>query len=141
MKPSRAMIPGEILCSLHGALLAWFGGVQPGWLHTVLEARGDAVAWLFMLGVPSWVQLFLAVREWIFWRRWGVIAVERSARWRARAIMGQGLCWLYAIYFGFHAGAFLIGWLGLIAFGFCCWSYLENRRSCREIRYATAAIA
>lgn len=138
MKPSRAMIPGEILCSLLGCVLAWFGGIESGWLHSVLASRNESVLWLGMLGIPSLVSLVFGIRELFSWPRWGLIKREATAKWRGRAVMGQGLCWLYAIYFGFDHGALLIGWIGIVCFGYCVWSYVENRRTCREIHYATA---
>lgn len=139
MKPSRAMIPGEILCSLVGIVLAYFGGIYDGWLHDVLNRREGAGAWLVMLGIPALAALYLGVREIWYWRHWGSIRQEQSARWRARAVLIQGLCQLYAVYFCFVEGIDLIGSLGVVLFGFCAWSYLENRRTCREIRYATSA--
>lgn len=33
MKPSRAMIPGEILCAALGLVLAYFGAAYDGWLQ------------------------------------------------------------------------------------------------------------
>lgn len=138
MKPSRAMIPGEIHCSLIGCVLAWFGGLRPGWLHVVLLSRDEALIWMVLLGVPSLVTLMLGLRELLLWPAWGLIKREATARWRGRAILVQGLCWIYAVYFGFDYGAELIGCIGLTCFAFCAWSYIENRRACREIRNATA---
>lgn len=139
MKPSRAMIPGEILCSVIGLELAYFGGIYTGWLHSVLAQRGGNFVWFVTLGVPAAMSLFLGVREMVFWQHWNFPHRMATARWRARSILLQGLCWLYAVYFCFGEGIMLIGWLGVSCFAFCVWSYLENRRTCREIRYATTA--
>lgn len=138
MKPSRAMIPGEILCSLLGCVLAWFGGIESGWLHSVLAARNESLIWLVLLGVPCLVSLVLGIRELLNWPTWGLVKREATARWRGRAVLWQGLCWFYAIYFGFDHGALMIGWIGIVCFSYCVWSYLQNRRACREIHYATA---
>ena len=141
MKPSRAMIPGELLCSLLGCLLAWFGGVQTGWLNSVLASRNENVLWLLLLGVPALVSMTFGLREMLHWPKWNLAKREFTARWRGRAVLAQGVCWFYAIYFGFDHGAELIGWIGIICFAYCVWAYLENRRTCREIRYATAVTA
>ena len=141
MKPSRAMIPGEILCAVFGIVFAWFGWAQMGWLKTVLESRGESVIWMALLGIPAMVTLIFDVREWMLWRRWNLIKREQTARWRGRAVAAQGLCWLYAVYVGYDYGAQLVGTLGIVCFGFCVWAYVENRRTCREIRYATAIAA
>ena len=141
MKPSRAMIPGEILASAIGLVLAIFGGMVPGWLHAVLTARGEDLVWMILLGSSATASLVLGVREYLYWRRWNLIERERTARLRGRAVLWQGLCWMHAIYFGFDYGAPLIGSIGVVCFAFCVWAYLENRRTCREIRYATATAA
>lgn len=139
MKPSRAMIPGEILASSLGMVLAAFGGAIPGWLHTVLASRGEDLVWMLLLGTSAMASLVLGVREFLYWKKWNLIERERTARLRSRAVLWQGLCWMHAVYFGFDYGAPLMGSIGVVCFCFCVWAYLENRRTCREIRYATAA--
>lgn len=139
MKPSRAMIPGEILCSAIGLIMAWFGGMHDGWLHAVLAARGEQWLWMALLGSSSLASMVLCLREYTRWKTWGWVRLEQTARWRGRAVLWQGLCWLHAVYFGYDYGAPLIGSIGSACFAFCVWAYLENRRTCREIRYATAA--
>ena len=141
MKPSRAMIPGEILVSAIGLVLAVFGGLVPGWLNAVLMARGEAWVWMLLLGSASTACIGLGIREHLEWKSWGLVERERTARLRGRAVLWQGLCWMHAIYFGFDYGAPLIGSIGVVCFSYCVWAYLENRRTCREIRYATATAA
>lgn len=137
MKPSRAMIPGEILVSLQGLVLSYFGGVYPGWLNTVLISRHEDLWWLFLLGLPALLSLMVCAREMAQWRNFTLFQRENTAKWRGRAVLVQGLCFLYAVYFGFDHGAPLIGCIGFICFAYCVWAYLENRRTCREIRYST----
>lgn len=139
MKPSNAMIPGEILCSLIGLVLAYFGGIQEGWLNNELVKRHGDTVWLVCLGLPALLTFAGAMRGWLLAGVWRTEDVNRNARWRARTVLLQGLCWLYAVYFGFDGGPPLIGSVGAVCFVFCAWSYHENRRTCREIRYATAA--
>lgn len=136
MKPSRAMIPGEILCSLLGCVLAYFGGFHDGWLHSTLDAKNEAALWLMLLGGPAIISFIACVREWFDWPVWNLLQREASVHWRARAILIQGLCWLYAVYVSFGHEALLLGWISLICFAFCTWAYHENRRTSREIRYS-----
>lgn len=138
MKPSSAMIPGEILCSLIGLVLAYFGGVHDGWLQRELAQRHGEMVWLLALGAPALVALAGGLREWFGSRGWNLFQREANVRWRARAMLAQGLCWLYAVYFGFDGGPPLIGSIGTVCLSFCAWAYHENRRACREIRYATS---
>ena len=139
MKPSRAMIPGEILCAAYGVAMAYFGGLHHGWLHRTLVERGESVAWLLLLGIPAAALLVVAVREWTA-PSIGLVRREKFAKWRGKLVGVQGLCWLYAVYFGITQGSSFIGTLGVIGFLFCTWSYWENRRSGREIRHSSGVL-
>lgn len=138
MKPSRAMIPGEILCAALGLVLAYFGAAYDGWLHKVLSERGEEYWWMVLLGGPALIMLVLSTWEWFA----GSTSNAKFAKWRGRMVAGQGLCWLYAVYFGFDGRAELIGSIGAVGFGFCLWSYWENRRVTREtVRREAIALA
>lgn len=142
MKPSSAMIPGEIAVCAFGLVLAIFGGLIDGPLHTALLARHSALAWLLLLGAPALLMLWLDLREWRRCSRWDMDARHRSARWRSKCALLQAFCWLFAVYFGFATdGAALVGFFGLVGGSYCAWSYVENRRVRREISIAAATLA
>lgn len=141
MKPARAMIPGEILCSLFAISLAWSGGgfwpFEPGLLYKILKATdGRNMLWAICLGVPAITLMTLSIREWICGLSWTPHQVRVSSCFRGKMVLAMGLCWIYSLYLlGFHAnGANSLLLQTIIASMYCGWSYVENRRVQREVR-------
>jgi hypothetical protein len=139
MKPSRAMIPGEILCALFALSLAWSGGLSwpfdHGPLYRILAKGDQNVIWLLLMGTPSSALVVLSVREWIYGQKWNGRTVSISCYWRGKTVALMGISWLYAVYL---IGQLTVGISGLLvqsvcAAVFCGWSYVENRRVRREI--------
>ena len=102
MKPSRAMIPGEILCALFGLMLAYFGGISDSPIGHIFTARHESILWFLLLGAPALWTLWAGAREWFLGSAWNLAYREISCKQRGRAVLVQGLCWLYAVYVGAH---------------------------------------
>ena len=152
MKPSRGMIPAEVVVSLFALSYAWLGGIawpgEPGALFRLIYAKEGAlgnVVWAFGLGLPAAFLVFFSLHEWWCWQRcrWTVFQHDFSATLRGRLVLCEGLAWAYMLHvlalsdkklalLALHAG------IGVVV---CAWSYWENRRVRREIRYATISFA
>jgi hypothetical protein len=144
MKPSRGMIPLELLIASLSLCLASIGGL--GWpapsgaLYDLLTLKGQALVWLLLLGGPAAVLFPVSLLEWCSGIHWDVVRLDRSCRVRAALVGIQGLCLLYGVYLPLKSGGSLRG-LALVTgilIVFCSWSYIENRRVRREIRSQTA---
>lgn len=150
MKPSRAMITGELSWAFVALCYAWAGsGWWPaherGALYSLLLQRGESPAlWSLLLGVPAIALIVLDLREWSCHkythydpRRPVVIGwLEASAVWRGRFCLALIFGWFYMV------KAIVVGLAALnaalfISIGGCFfagWFYVENRRVRRQIR-------
>ena len=146
MKPSRGMIPMELLIaclSLSFALVGGLGWPPPeGPLYGLLVEKGQSVVWLVLLGTPAAVLAGLGAAEWRRGRHWDVVRLDRSCCHRSWLVGIQGLCWLYGLYLPLAAPWTNLRGIALISvvmMFFCAWSYVENRRVRREIRRETTS--
>lgn len=152
MKPSRQVIPAEVVVSLFALSYAWLGGIpwpEAASLFRFIARREGLVgnvAWALLLGGPALLLVSVSLREWYCWKRcrWTEAEHNLSALWRSRLVLTQLFSWLYMIHLAVVAERrlFLLTLHASIGAAVCGWSYWENRRVRREIRYsATAASA
>jgi hypothetical protein len=152
MKPSRAMIPGEIswafIALLYVASALWPDSV----LHDRLVSMGmvSLMLWTTLLGVPSIWLMFVSSREWVAHcqackgnaQRWTIFETDRSAMLRGRLCLALLLGWAYMLHVILSGDVFkgAIISTGISGGGcvFMLWFYKENRRVRREIRNGTA---
>lgn len=143
MRPSRAMIPMELLAASISILVGLVGmtGWPPGigTLYAALHSYGERYLWFVLLASPAVAMLGFGWLEWFSKElRMSPERVDRNARRRARASLLQLVSWIYGL--KLLADANGAGWIGLLAVimvVFLGWSYVENRRVQREIRNAT----
>lgn len=146
MKPSRAMIPLELLISTLSLLSAWLGAfawpVKPGALYWLLAEHRENAVWFALLGLPAVALFVVSFREW-HGAALGALELDRSCRLRARLVLLQGLSWVYGLKLLIVSGGAMggVGALSIVMLIFCSWSYKENRRVRREIRTATVHFA
>jgi hypothetical protein len=155
MKPSRAMIPGEMswafIALLYVASALWPDSV----LHDRLSAMGivSLALWSCLLGIPALWLMTVSAREWVahcqackgFAPRWSIFETDHSAMLRGRLCLALLLGWAYMLYV-IASGEVFRGAIistGTSAGGclFMLWFYKENRRVRREIRNGTAVAA
>lgn len=143
MKPSRAMISGEMSWAFVALAFAWAGVTQGSYLNRLLEQHAEPLLWGVLLAGPALVLMALSVREWIAHssrRCWGIVELEASARWRGRLCLALIAGWLYMLKIAatFSSGANATSAVALGGVVFMLWFYIQNRRVQREIRVQTA---
>lgn len=153
MKPSRAMIPGEISWAFIALAYAWAGAgawpLQPGSLYYVVSRHAHPALWGLLLGVPALLLMLASAREWAahfracgdYTQRWSVEELHRSAQLRGRLCLALIAGWGYMIKIaaGITSGANATSVVALGGVLFMLWFYIENRRVQREIRCQAAA--
>lgn len=150
MTPSRQMLPAEIVVSLFALSYACVGGlawpVQPGPLYRLIYAHegvaGNLTLFLFM-GLPALGLIITSIREMLFSKRcrWSIIQHDTSARFRSRLVICQFFSWCYMFHVLLltHRTLAIVAIHSVIGIIVCAWSYWENRRVRREIRYSTTS--
>lgn len=150
MRPSRAMITGEVSWAYIALCFAWAGAggwpLEPTWLYYALLKAGHQVVWPLVMSIPALLLTVTSMREWcahgVTARRvggWGLVALDQSAKMRARLCLLMVLSWAYMLYM-LPAVSEGMNVLEAIAAGGCgitWWFYKENRRVRREIRQQT----
>lgn len=146
MKPSRAMIPGEISWAFIALAFAWAGSgawpLEPGPLYRMVAKHAHPWIWGALLGAPALVLMWVSAREWRAYccrrvpRCWSLHELEASARRRGRLCLALLAGWLYMLKI---AGGAIHGTSATAAvaaggIAFMLWFYVENRRVQREIR-------
>lgn len=152
MKPSRAMISGEISWAWVALAFAWSGsGLWPfaeSYLHMVLDKRDLDEIWCAAIGIPSTLLMVASTREWIAHRwpsldplkRWTIQQLDNSARLRGRMCLALLFSWVYVTYILLRTSSRPSA-ITPVAIGgalFMLWFWIENRRVQRDIRKQTA---
>jgi hypothetical protein len=152
MKPSRAMISGEITTSLFALGYAWSGGLswpfEHGPLFNLIAHREGWVGnltWLFLLGAPALGLILVDSIEWFCSSCWTMAKMDQSATLRARLVATQFFSWLYMLHLLMLVHNMsripVLAAHAVVGAIMCFWAYWENRRVRREIRYATSGFA
>jgi hypothetical protein len=150
MKPSRQVIPVEIMVSLFALSYAGYGSIP--WpeatpLFKFIFSREGWIGiftWAIIVGIPPFWLMLVSGREWLFCKkhRWGPFEIDASATLRGRLVVTQMASWLYLLHLAFLSPSrkpMLIIIHAMIGAVICAWSYWENRRVRREIKRSTAA--
>lgn len=153
MKPSRAMITGELSWAWIALGFAWSGsGLWPfgdSYLHMMLDKRDLDTLWVLAIGVPAALLMFASAREFIAYRwppenpmrRWTIIQLEWSAKLRGRLCFALAFSWAYVFYVlvntSTRPSAILPVAVGGFLFMMLFW--IENRRVQRDIRKQTSS--
>lgn len=154
MKPSRAMITGELSWAWVALSFAWSGsGLWPfesSYLHVTLDRRGQEWIWSLFVGVPAVALMIASAREWFShcyfalaptMRSWSIFQLDKSASVRGWLCLALAFSWLYVLYVMLTStgrpNAILPVALGGLVFMIMFW--LENRRVQRDIRKHTAS--
>lgn len=152
MKPSRAMISGELFVAYVALCYAWAGsGAWP--LHAVPAASAHPMLLALLLGIPALALMAIAATEWVahdvdqpdswlerlalrFWR-----GDLQSADLRGKLCLTLLAGWLYMakLTLSSSPGANASSLIAIGGVAFCLAFYLENRRVQREIRSQIAA--
>lgn len=148
MKPSRAMIPGELFAAYVALAYAWAGAggwpMTPGPIAHLVAAHANPVLWLALLGAPALLLIGVSGGEWFAHRRacadctlrWSFDELARSALVRGRLCLALICGWLYLakLTLQIPSGASAASLVAAGGVAFCVWFYVENRRVQREIR-------
>lgn len=154
MKPSRAMITGEISWAWVAIAFAYVGaGLPPfdeSYLHLALDKRGIDWLWALAAGAPGLVLLYFSTREYLVYRfpptdpmlRWTMVEIDHSARVRGRASIALVFSWSYITYASLTTSSRPSVVLPVAIGGafFSLWFWVENRRVQRDIRKETTSI-
>lgn len=149
MKPSRAMIPGELSWAFLSLCYALAGsGIPPfgaGSLYYALNEHASPELWALLLAVPALVLIWAASREWFAHHR--CCSGDEGACWLPSQLYHsakiRGWCCLWSIPgYGYMLKVLVhdlqrASVLAVIAAGGCVfmwWFYVENRRVRREVR-------
>jgi hypothetical protein len=151
MKPSRAMITGEISWAFVALCFAWSGSglwpMQSTYLHDLLDQRAQDVWWTLFIGVPSLGLFVVSLREYVGSydrrrapraraQRWPLEKLERSAHIRGWLCATLAFSWTYIAYMLLKLSARPSAILPVAVGGavFAIWFLIENRRVQRECR-------
>lgn len=152
MRPSRAMITGELSWAWFALTFAWAGsGLWPfhgSYLHRVLDNADMDVVWSFLIGLPAGALMFFSAREWLAHCRqrtsgrpqWTMVQLDHSVRLRGWLCFALAFSWLYVIYIMLLTSP--RSPLTMIAAGgvfFMLMFWVENRRVQRDIKKQTSA--
>lgn len=152
MKPSRAMITGEISWAFVALCFAWSGSglwpLETSYLYFMLHQQGLAYWWALIIGAPSCALFCVSLLEYVSTHdrrrdplrlhesRWPPTRLERSARLRGRLCAALLLSWVYMAYFMVKLSARPSAILPVAIGGavFALWFLIENRRVQRECK-------
>jgi hypothetical protein len=148
LRPSRAMISGELSWAFVAICFAWAGSSLPpfgdGYINRVLERHELDEIWPYVTSIPAIVLLMASLAElkWDWRRRWTPEFLERSAAVRSWANAGLLFSWAYILMMllkiGF-SGVLLMVAVGGVAFS--GWFVWENRRVQRDYRKQRPTLA
>lgn len=144
MKPSRAMITGELSWAWVALSFAWAGsGLWPfgeSYLHAALDKKGLDEVWSVLVGAPAALLMYFSAREWmsqhVIGVSWTEVQLDMSARLRGSLSLALAFSWFYVIYVmvatpGRPSPLLLIGMGGAF---FMLTFWIENRRVQRDIK-------
>lgn len=154
LRPSRAMISGELSWAAIAFVLGWSGagilGMDGSYLNQVLEREHwlAPALWIIVLGVPAAALFIVSGWEYALSQRqaWPLDRIERWAAMRARLVSALAFSWLYMLYAldATSARPSALRGLGVLGFAFCAWFVIENRRvrrHCRKWRESDGTLA
>jgi hypothetical protein len=142
MKPSRAMITGEISWAFIALCFAWGGsGMWPfeaSALHARLYDWDYNYLWTAVIGIPALGLMWISGTEYLSCQNsaWDFPRINDSAHKRGRLCFALAFVWAY-IFYVLNKATTEPAVMSLIALGgawFCLWFWAENRRVQREYR-------
>lgn len=148
MKPSRAMLTGELSWAFVAVCVAWAGsGLWPmegTHLHSILYTWKYDYLWTGLIGIPALALLWVSAKEHFLCHNqpnfWDLGKINASASLRGRLCLMLAFTWAYILYVMVNVVA-EYSTLTLVSLGgvvFCLWFWTENRRVQRDFRKHSA---